>query len=153
MLCKELFDCRAFLCQNALLKGEIENCSKLFKIQNVQNTLSKRIAFPFHPLFWSGCLLRFELVRRGKCIIRKKLNVKTSSIPYTKRRHQSCYLKNELTGHAGVTNAKIHLIIILQIEISHSSMTQAGMEVKGLFLSNLISVLANVYKVNSRSTS
>ena len=49
---------------------------------------------------------RFELVCRGKCINWKKLNVKTLSIPYTKRWHQSCYLKNELTGHKGVTNAK-----------------------------------------------
>ncbi len=29
--------------------------------------------------------LRFELVCKGKCINRKKLNVKTLSIPYTKR--------------------------------------------------------------------
>ena len=110
MLCKKLFDSRAFLCQNALLKTvEIE---KFFKVQNYwklvkthcHNALSIRIAFHFDPYFWSGCLLRFELVRRGKCINRKKLNVKTSSIPYTKRTYQSCYLQNVLTGHKGVTN-------------------------------------------------
>ena len=44
---------------------------------------------------------RFELVCRGKCINQKKLNVKTSYLPYTKRTNQSCYLRNELTGHAG----------------------------------------------------
>ena len=47
---------------------------------------------------------RFELVCRGKCINRKKLNVKTSSMPYTKRKHQSRYLQNVFTGHKGVTN-------------------------------------------------
>ena len=32
MLCKELFDCRAFLCQNALLKTvEIEKNFKIFQ--------------------------------------------------------------------------------------------------------------------------
>ena len=46
----------------------------------------------------------FELVCRGKCINQKKLNVKTSSMPYTKRTNQSCYLQNVLTGHKGVTN-------------------------------------------------
>ena len=48
--------------------------------------------------------LRFELVCRGKCINQKKLNVKTSSMPYTKRTNQSRYLQNVLTGHKGVTN-------------------------------------------------
>ena len=48
--------------------------------------------------------LGFELVWQGKCINRKKLNVKTSSIPYTKSTYQSCYLQNVLTGHKGVTN-------------------------------------------------
>ena len=90
MLCKKLFDFRAFLCQNALLKTvEIEKnfkkfqSSKLLKIG--QNALSKPIAFYFDSYFWSGCLLHFELVRRAKCINRKKLNVKTLSVPYTKR--------------------------------------------------------------------
>ena len=32
---------------------------------------------------------------------------------YTKRTHQSYCLHNELTGHSGVTNTKIHLIIII----------------------------------------
>ena len=90
MLCKKLFDCRAFLCQNALLKTvEIEIFFKIFQSSKLlkigQNALSKPIAFHIDPYFWSGCLLRFELVRRGKCIIRKKQIVKTSSIPFTKR--------------------------------------------------------------------
>ena len=92
MLCKKLFDCRAFLCQNALLKTvEIEKNFKNFQSSKTkllkigQKALSKRIAFHFDPYFWSGCLLHFELVRRGKCMNRKKLNVKTLSIPYTKR--------------------------------------------------------------------
>ena len=46
----------------------------------------------------------FELVWQGKCINQKKLNVKTSSISYTKRTHQSCYLQNVLTGHNCITN-------------------------------------------------
>ena len=54
MLFKNLFDCRAFLCQNALLKTvEIENFFKIFskfksKLLKIgQNALSKRIAFHF----------------------------------------------------------------------------------------------------------
>ena len=56
---------------------------------------------------------------QGKCINRKKLNVKTSFIPYTKRWHQICYLKIELTGHKGMTNEKDYRNIILEMYIIH----------------------------------
>ena len=39
---------------------------------------------------------------------------------YTKRTHQSYCLHNELTGHSGVTNTKIHLIIIICKDVARS---------------------------------
>ena len=48
--------------------------------------------------------LRFGPPLKGKCINKKKLNIKTSSMPYSKRTHQSLYLQIMLTGHKGVTN-------------------------------------------------
>ena len=49
--------------------------------------------------------LRFELVCRGKCINRKKLNVKTLSRPYSKRTHQRVHSK---MCHLGMAAGQTH---------------------------------------------
>ena len=82
--------------ENFVFPDEMKTKLKMYEFMNIFLILTGILQKSYKRSFSLDKQLKrplhFELVWRGKCINQKKLNVKTSYMPYTKRTNQSCYL-------------------------------------------------------------